>query len=60
MTALVAGGPAAAKTYQTRESITIPSTAAQQSISVRPFAKISATTDTGVYMHYAHGATSRI
>lgn len=29
-------------------------------ISVRPFAKISVTTDTGVYVYYDHGPTSRI
>ncbi|WP_345312209.1 MspA family porin [Gordonia alkaliphila] len=29
-------------------------------ISVRPFAKISVTTDTGVYVYYAHGQTSRL
>ncbi|MGK2383083.1 MspA family porin [Gordonia tangerina] len=29
-------------------------------ISVRPFAKISVTTETGVYVYYAHGRTSRI
>ncbi|WP_336793711.1 MspA family porin [Gordonia malaquae] len=29
-------------------------------ISVRPYAKISVTTDTGVYVYYDHGPTSRI
>ena len=29
-------------------------------ISVRPFAKISVTTETGVYVYYAHGRTTRI
>ncbi|MCF8570405.1 MspA family porin [Gordonia sp. HY002] len=29
-------------------------------IAVRPFAKISVTTDTGVYVYYDHGPTSRI
>lgn len=29
-------------------------------ISVRPFAKISITTETGVYVYYAHGRTTRI
>ncbi|WOC11682.1 MspA family porin [Gordonia sp. MP11Mi] len=29
-------------------------------ISVRPFAKISVTTETGVYVYYDHGPTSRI
>ncbi|MFC0316189.1 MspA family porin [Gordonia phosphorivorans] len=29
-------------------------------ISVQPFAKISVTTDTGVYVYYDHGPTSRI
>ncbi|WP_440714034.1 MspA family porin, partial [Gordonia sp. FQ] len=29
-------------------------------ISVRPFAKISVTSETGVYVYYAYGKTSRI
>ncbi|MGB3885373.1 MspA family porin [Gordonia sp. (in: high G+C Gram-positive bacteria)] len=40
--------------------IELNTTNALDPISVRPFAKISVTTETGVYVYYDHGPTSRI